>query len=1538
MVLKSVFVSVSFSENQKFSTTFKKIKLQDWKMPSNTRKGVIEDSFPRITKKFLQQVCKQNNLYMTPHLNDTLYLHFKGLMKIENLEEYTGLKSLWLENNGIRKIENLDHQTDLRCLYLQENLLSSIENLEPLQLLDSLNVNKNAITQIENLSCLPHLKTLQISHNRLCSIEDIQHLTKCRSISVLDLSNNMIDDPGVLDIFASMTSLRVLNMSGNPMLKHMKNYRKNFIFGIKELCYLDDRPVTDQERACVNAWSQGGLDAERKERIRWKEMEEDKLRRSVEAVLALRKGRSNLDILLKLEKEEDILIETVDTNKTGHDDKSVTNESSTIKDELNNSTATRPIIVPSTETTNQSECLVSTNSGHHKENCEKSQGEKRIRKPNVENQEDIPPLEDVDISEFQLHLPDDQISPEENDLINVIQSDVQEEEYTTDYQMDISFAEITFQDKENKLLISASKDDSCPSVGYCTDENDSSNMKSIPKVASDIKIEECLVQENFIPRSEMSKSLAEEKVNITDHSETESKHKYANDLNADASNGCNGKSIVDVTNKLATIASILNSLEGSENKKDVNNHESTMKECSSNNNIGDSVKGDNLKIQESPNNEKEFKVQFDDRGNLCYKAIFEELHSKETISGKSEIEFEDITSENVIARSELCKSLAEEKANITDSSETVSLNEYTNDLNEHSSNGNSLLQLNENNVPKIDFNSHVQKDNIDSTQSAEENKDLQNEETHHVFRPSEEYKEKSTVDFTNNNGDDIEDESFAENNIKNALNSFKTLPQKENFEIDASGYSSNVNTSSQLMENCVPGIDFSSHAQEDNTDSTQSIKENIDLQNEETQIVSRPSEATEECDGNSTVDFTNSKGDVLEAESFAGNNNQNALNSFETLPQKENFGVDTDASCISNSDSIDVRVDISRVQSTNYISKYPITSCVLHRIQVTEDTDEDTTSMDDFTPSSSSYNSISEESTYSIPEIKHQVPPQKIHALIDKAQAKLLSVSTCESDIDYNLIEGNRASSIYSNETSSTDANISVYQNIPDLHIESDLLRDISNTHFSLAVSNSEINTLNAEAMIQPASESSKIRKPEPAVNVSSLEESTHIEATTSAIHGILSETEQQELEEFIVQTQSSDLAIPNPVGASSYTMPETETLLSEILLREYENLTDEEKQNKFSHNEKSLTLTTRQESHPPLEEINDEDVENDIWSILEKLTNHKDAPGPEQYTEIELEERNSVFDYCDIDFSIASGTKKSKDNALLHIDNHPKDVIKLDQETRMEPEEGYIDYDKNEVSDVNISTTFGLSKSEYNYMDKKQKDASKPYQDTKFEPKGCINFDYFKNPDANILKKFEVNKTEDDSLKNIEKERSLSFLEVTNDFFEPQIFNTEHFGFDRNDKIKSKPNTEQTKRSDHSTEDEVWLRGCSNTNRNKLQSKFDFEQLNIETKDSLTPKSKLTTKGKIGGYVDNSEEECIIIRSNNRDSIFGGQSTYTRNRTFPKMCCLDLQATNKSEEEMLSAKDRIQEKKNEPLFKRRYLQENVPKSEEQHVLIEELD
>ncbi|XP_038855527.1 dynein assembly factor 1, axonemal-like [Salvelinus namaycush] len=247
-----------------------------------------KDSGPRMTKTFLKNHCKQNKLYMTPRLNDTLYLHFKGFSTIENLEEYTGLKCLWLECNGLQRIQNLQAQTDLRCLFLHQNLIHNLENLEPLSKLCTLNVCNNYIHTIENIACLPDLGTLQIAHNKLQTVGDVEHLSQCLSLSVLDMSHNLLDDPDILTVLERMPELRVLNLMGNEVIKKIPYYRKTMIIRLKQLTYLDDRPVFPKDRACAEAWGTAGPEGERRERESWQTRERRKIQDSLDAMATIR--------------------------------------------------------------------------------------------------------------------------------------------------------------------------------------------------------------------------------------------------------------------------------------------------------------------------------------------------------------------------------------------------------------------------------------------------------------------------------------------------------------------------------------------------------------------------------------------------------------------------------------------------------------------------------------------------------------------------------------------------------------------------------------------------------------------------------------------------------------------------------------------------------------------------------------------------------------------------------------------------------------------------------------------------------------------------------------------------------------------------------------------------------------------------------------------------------------------------------------------------------------------------------------------------
>ncbi|XP_059479386.1 dynein axonemal assembly factor 1-like [Neocloeon triangulifer] len=155
----------------------------------------------RISKEYLYKLCAAGDeMYAVPHLNNVLYLHYQGIRKIENLDDYVNLKCLYLQNNYIIKIENLDCLQHLRLLFLNSNCIDKIENLEGLQQLDKIDLSKNNIKVAENLSCLKSLTSLDLSYNSLTHIDDIAHLSECMSLTLLRLSHNKLADPETVEV------------------------------------------------------------------------------------------------------------------------------------------------------------------------------------------------------------------------------------------------------------------------------------------------------------------------------------------------------------------------------------------------------------------------------------------------------------------------------------------------------------------------------------------------------------------------------------------------------------------------------------------------------------------------------------------------------------------------------------------------------------------------------------------------------------------------------------------------------------------------------------------------------------------------------------------------------------------------------------------------------------------------------------------------------------------------------------------------------------------------------------------------------------------------------------------------------------------------------------------------------------------------------------------------------------------------------------------------------------------------------------------
>lgn len=240
-------------------------------MPTSQREEVT------LTPQQLVATCKATSGYSTPHLNDKLYLHYKKLTHLRNLEPYTGVVVLYAEGNQLQECSGLEGPSQtLKCLYLQQNSISDLSGLAICTQLTTLNLASNMLTSLTSAvpwSNMQSLHTLNLASNQLKSVAELQGLLQCRqSLSCLDLSYNQLsatsdtDVQQLYDFLTAFPSLKILYLHHNPLCQTLPAYRKTLTAKLLHLTYLDERPVTDNDHRLAVAYVSGGMESEQRER------------------------------------------------------------------------------------------------------------------------------------------------------------------------------------------------------------------------------------------------------------------------------------------------------------------------------------------------------------------------------------------------------------------------------------------------------------------------------------------------------------------------------------------------------------------------------------------------------------------------------------------------------------------------------------------------------------------------------------------------------------------------------------------------------------------------------------------------------------------------------------------------------------------------------------------------------------------------------------------------------------------------------------------------------------------------------------------------------------------------------------------------------------------------------------------------------------------------------------------------------------------------------------------------------------------------
>jgi dynein assembly factor 1, axonemal len=206
--------------------------------------------------------------YATPELNEILYLHHRGISKLEHFEPYSRLRCLHLEHNAVSSLEGLRALVALTQLHVDGNALRDLRGVQYLEKLRHLSANDNMIESLEHVRGHTALETLCVAGNRLRSASSaLEPLRSVESLASLDVTRNDITDPTVVDAIASnLSNIELLHVSkGNPVSGTVDAFRHVLVAALRELRWLDDAVVDARARRLAHARLTKGLDGERRE-------------------------------------------------------------------------------------------------------------------------------------------------------------------------------------------------------------------------------------------------------------------------------------------------------------------------------------------------------------------------------------------------------------------------------------------------------------------------------------------------------------------------------------------------------------------------------------------------------------------------------------------------------------------------------------------------------------------------------------------------------------------------------------------------------------------------------------------------------------------------------------------------------------------------------------------------------------------------------------------------------------------------------------------------------------------------------------------------------------------------------------------------------------------------------------------------------------------------------------------------------------------------------------------------------------------------